>query len=1189
VDDTNSYFHGKWSVVRRHQRVANSFWHLDDTYWRGGDGLEDGIQGPNMNVAFNGELPYANKGVPPSFGVNAPEAAATRSFFGPASPSRRNHYFVVVPYRIAYTSIFPSSYDVAQGLFDNTRLPLGILPVQADIDTLPRVALGYYNNPLDLTQFEMYTRLYGQIVHGATDQIPNNVNTPYARPDTVFRDLRYTYSVTPYDRYGNLNTRDTMYIQVGSRFTDWDFRDLEADGALKIRSGGNYFGAIPVNTPQGPDNTNFRQDTLRLLNPVPASIYRNEFLGIKPDDKLLSIGVGGPRGIAIPHGLLPANVIASRPVWVKQAFAPKPFVLSTALNGNRSLFRLDHIGGCTDNGLEKDVLRLQWESASRPKNDGKWNPNDTIKYEWYAIIDSVGNGGTRGLTVSIMADNNGIDPSLTLPGDKLRQLIFRPGVQPQPNQDSLVMRIKWFVRAFSKTGLETYSDTAGATIRNTPLPTPPLVISINRPPANAPTPVSPVNNATISGITSTTPPIDIIWSPATDVNINKGKLIGGFKVYNVATQSWVDDPSGRTVDTLFYQWIGTVIRTFPAGKGAPLGTMLVKNTSSLTAFQLGNTDLDMLFGGFSTDPTSTSADSVIIDWQVEVRDFEKSDMLPMEDVTFRHIAGTYVGPNVPDMSLVADTALWTRFGCRPHELVSNVFRLNLTKLDQGGVEIDPMSSDPDINKIAGEGVDFVLTARDKNGNIIRDWNIKGQATTLTLRNSTANTDSSTQSWNNDPLGYTWAVIYDANGQPLTTISADEFSIPASAFIDGVAHIRIIHTKAESGVQIEVTPTVANLNQKSALMNFSVGTVSDFFVDLTSATANPNQVFLMRIYEIYVAPRDKYKNVSNATVKARFTARFPGEFESTLPGLSDIFSGEVFITGPTNYFLASRIARIKGQDELQTVRCYLVNDNAVYGETAPYEVLNHAPSAFALQAPVDGAIIKLMRASDPETFTWAKTAPQDPYTNIQVSRFSGNPNNIRSDEVLYTIVYVDSMSLTRAIKYQSDASGKNATYSTNHGQLSAIINTISGRTDTKSQNVVWFVEATDGLYTTLSTPPNQDANGRPGYHLWLSKEGILDYQGPAPAEFAISQNYPNPFNPTTSISYSLPSATQVTLVVYDLLGTPVKTLVSQKQDAGQYTVTWDASNDLGMQVPSGNYIYKIVAGSFTQTRKMTLLK
>jgi flagellar hook assembly protein FlgD len=109
-------------------------------------------------------------------------------------------------------------------------------------------------------------------------------------------------------------------------------------------------------------------------------------------------------------------------------------------------------------------------------------------------------------------------------------------------------------------------------------------------------------------------------------------------------------------------------------------------------------------------------------------------------------------------------------------------------------------------------------------------------------------------------------------------------------------------------------------------------------------------------------------------------------------------------------------------------------------------------------------------------------------------------------------------------------------------------------------------------------------------LFLDKQGILAVDNQTtPTEFTLSQNYPNPFNPTTSITYSLPKQSQVTIVVYDLLGTPVKSLVNKTQVAGSYSIAWDATNDLGVQMPSGTYIYKIVAGDFTQTRKMTLMK
>jgi hypothetical protein len=406
-------------------------------------------------------------------------------------------------------------------------------------------------------------------------------------------------------------------------------------------------------------------------------------------------------------------------------------------------------------------------------------------------------------------------------------------------------------------------------------------------------------------------------------------------------------------------------------------------------------------------------------------------------------------------------------------------------------------------------------------------------------------------------------------------------------VNGVARICIIHTKAENGITIEVTPAVASLNQTSATMNFNAGDITNFLVELTSATAQPDQVYLLRRYEIVVSPRDRYLNVSNKQIRCNFTARFPGEYDQNMPGLSDIFSGSVFITGPTNYFLASRITRVKPVDQLQWVRCYKYNDVTISGTTSPYEILDHAPNAFALQSPPDKSVINLMAAADQELFTWEKAVPQDPYTNIQISRFDPR---VYTDDVKYSVVFLDSASLTRSFKFESDNVGAVEQYTTNHGQLADLINQMSGQPKIKSYSVIWRVEATDGLYTTLSTPPTNDPSSRPGYNLWLNKEGILAVDdGSVPDNYELSQNYPNPFNPTTSISYSLPNATQVRLVVYDLLGMPVRTLVNDVQEAGTYRVNWNATNDLGEQVPSGNYIYKIIAGDFTQTRKMTLLK
>ena len=94
---------------------------------------------------------------------------------------------------------------------------------------------------------------------------------------------------------------------------------------------------------------------------------------------------------------------------------------------------------------------------------------------------------------------------------------------------------------------------------------------------------------------------------------------------------------------------------------------------------------------------------------------------------------------------------------------------------------------------------------------------------------------------------------------------------------------------------------------------------------------------------------------------------------------------------------------------------------------------------------------------------------------------------------------------------------------------------------------------------------------------------------APLEFAVLQNYPNPFNPTTVIKYALPAKENVEVVVYNALGQRIKTLVSYQQEAGNYSIIWDATNETGQRVGSGIYFYFVKAGKYHTIRKMLLMK
>ncbi|MBA7565496.1 hypothetical protein ES708_07180 [subsurface metagenome] len=93
----------------------------------------------------------------------------------------------------------------------------------------------------------------------------------------------------------------------------------------------------------------------------------------------------------------------------------------------------------------------------------------------------------------------------------------------------------------------------------------------------------------------------------------------------------------------------------------------------------------------------------------------------------------------------------------------------------------------------------------------------------------------------------------------------------------------------------------------------------------------------------------------------------------------------------------------------------------------------------------------------------------------------------------------------------------------------------------------------------------------------------------PEDFALHQNHPNPFNPSTTLRFDLPEASDVTLLVYDLLGREVIRLVEGRLEPGYQQIIWNGRDRLGRDVPSGIYIVRMVTPKYVKSVKMVMLK
>ncbi len=143
---------------------------------------------------------------------------------------------------------------------------------------------------------------------------------------------------------------------------------------------------------------------------------------------------------------------------------------------------------------------------------------------------------------------------------------------------------------------------------------------------------------------------------------------------------------------------------------------------------------------------------------------------------------------------------------------------------------------------------------------------------------------------------------------------------------------------------------------------------------------------------------------------------------------------------------------------------------------------------------------------------------------------------------------------------------------------------------------WTTE--DGLANNDVNDLLVDTSGR----LWVGTDSGLSMYAPRisgiapthqeaalPRSLVLSPNYPNPFNSTTAIRFEVPETGRVRLVLYNVLGQRVRTLVDTKHNAGTYAVRWDGKDDAGRQAASGVYIGRLEAGGSVEVRKLVLLR
>lgn len=477
----------------------------------------------------------------------------------------------------------------------------------------------------------------------------------------------------------------------------------------------------------------------------------------------------------------------------------------------------------------------------------------------------------------------------------------------------------------------------------------------------------------------------------------------------------------------------------------------------------------------------------------------------------------------------------------------------------------------------GTEVNFELQALD-HGAPVFDWNSAGDDVTLHVRNSSVDSDTSARSWNADPDAYSWSKL-TVSGQDIPPSAPHQYSISKSLFANGLATASYRSSKAESGIRIEVTPGIPGIDQSSPALTWTADSLDHFLVEVTWHDPAIPGVYVKRPVELIITPRDRYLNTIDEEVPVSLYAVM-GSLE-THPELGDTlaFHDGRMLRGQTAIYLQGKHPVDVREGRGEQIHVMKTEQPIVLSSSAEFSILAHAPVPFELSTPADLATMNLLASHREQTFTWERPEPPDAVTNILVSRLL--PLTI-SDDIRYTFHFRDEYFPQRATSFPSDNDGRDPVLTITEGRLAAIIDSFAQDPLAQYRDVLWFVEATDGLYTTRSTDQHPTLRGN---RLRLFKESTGTQVHPIlPSQVTLAQNYPNPFNPTTTIHFATTKRGYVSLKVFNLLGGEVVTIHQGMLDAGEHTAGFDASN-----LRSGVYVYRLDAEGTSISRRMVVMK